>query len=81
MLAYVKRTTVKVPDELDARLRHEAARRNTTVSEVTREALEAYLGKGRPKLSFAASGRSGQRDVARRIEEILTEEWGRRGIT
>ncbi len=75
----MKRTTVKVPDELDARLRHEAERRGTTVSELTREALEAYLGPRRRRLSFTAVGRSGQRDVARRIEEILTEEWGRRG--
>jgi predicted DNA-binding protein len=78
MLAYLKRTTVKVPDELDARLRHEAERRGTTVSEITREALEAYLGPRR-RLSFTASGRSGQSDIASRIEEILEEEWGRRG--
>lgn len=79
MLAYMKRTTVKVPDELDARLRHEAERRGTTVSEITRDALESYLGGHRRRLSFTASGRSGQGDVARRIEEILEEEWGRRG--
>lgn len=78
MLAYMKRTTVKVTDELDARMRHEAERRGTTVSEITREALESYLGRGRRKLSFVASGRSGRRDVARRVEEILKREWGRR---
>ena len=43
MLAYMQRTTVKLPDELDARLRHEAKRRGTTVSELTREAIEAIL--------------------------------------
>ena len=31
----MKRTTVKVSDEVDARLRHEAARRGTTISELT----------------------------------------------
>lgn len=79
MLAYMKRTTVKVPDELDGRLRHEAERRGATVSEITREALESYLGGRRRRLSFTASGRSGQRDVSARIEEIIEEEWGRRG--
>jgi len=73
----MKRTTVKVPEALDTRLRHEAERRGTTVSEVTREALEAYLGKGK-RLSFAGLGHGGGVDVASRIEEILDEEWGRR---
>ena len=40
----MKRTTVKLPDELDAKLRHEAERRGITVSELTREAIEDYLG-------------------------------------
>ena len=43
MLAYMKRATVKIPDALDARLRHEARRRNLTISEGSREALEAYV--------------------------------------
>jgi hypothetical protein len=44
MLAYMARTTVKISDQLDARLRHEAVRRGMTVSELTREAIEAHLG-------------------------------------
>lgn len=75
----MKRTTVKVPDDLDARMRHEAQRRGLTVSEITREALESYLGGRKRHLSFAASGRSGRHDVSVRIEEILTREWGRSG--
>ena len=75
MLAYVKRTTVKIPEQLDARLRHEAARRGTTISEVTREALEAHLGgSGRRQLGAAAAGRSGRSDISERIEEILAAE-------
>ena len=75
-LAYVKRTTVKISDELDAKLRHEAARRGQTISEVTRVALEEYLGvRGRRRLLAAAAGRSHERDVARRIEEIVAREW------
>lgn len=78
MLAYMRRTTVKIPDALDARLRHEAARRNVTISDVSREALEAYLGAtgGGRRLHAAAAGRSGRSDVSERIEEILAAEVG-----
>lgn len=74
----MKRTTVKLPEELDARLRHEAARRGTTVSEVTREALAAHLGTGgRRSLLAAGAGRSGRTDVSERIEDILRQELAR----
>ena len=73
----MKRTTVNFPDELGARLRHEAEHRGTTVSAVTRAALEAYLDPKR--LSLIGLGRSGRSDVAQRVEEILREEWGHRG--
>ncbi|WP_420639563.1 CopG family transcriptional regulator [Candidatus Poriferisocius sp.] len=69
----MKRTTVKVPDEVDARLRHEAQRRGITISELTREALQAHLGMQR-RLGAAAAGRSGHRDISERIEEILARE-------
>jgi predicted transcriptional regulator len=69
----MKRTTVKLPDDLDARLRHEAARRKKTISELTREAIEAHLG-GRRRLLAAGAGRSGLDDVSERIEEILRAE-------
>jgi predicted transcriptional regulator len=72
----VKRTTVKLPDDLDARLRYEAARRESTISEVTREAIESHLGGPvvRRRLIAAKAGRSGRHDTARRIEEILRQE-------
>lgn len=78
MLAYVQRTTVKLPDELDARLRHEAARRGTTVSALTREAIEAHLGAGgsRRRLLAAGAGASGRDDISERIEAILRDEVG-----
>ena len=72
-----KRTTVKLPDELDALWRHEAQRRGTTVSELTREAIEAHLGRtvnGRRRLLAAGAGASGLSDVSERIEEILRAE-------
>jgi Ribbon-helix-helix protein, copG family len=72
----MKRTTVKLPDDLDARLRHEAARRKVTIAELTREAIEAHLG-GRRRLMAAGTGRSGRDDISERIEEILRAEAAR----
>jgi len=74
----MKRTTVKLPDDLDARLRHEAARRGTTISEIIREAIESHLGAKLPRRFLSAkSGRSGHHDTARQIEDILRREFGR----
>ncbi len=76
----MKRTTVKLPDDLDARLRHEAERQGCTVSDLTREAIDRYLGgssaTGRRHFIAAAAGRSGHRDISERVEEILSEELG-----
>ena len=78
MLAYMKRTTVKIPEELDLRLRLEAKRRGLTISQLTREAIEAHLGDRRARRLIAAgAGRSGRTDIAERIEEILRKEWGK----
>ena len=74
MLAYMRRTTVKLPDDLDARLRHEAQRRGITVSELTREAIEGHLGGRGRSLRAAGAGRSGRDDISERIEEILASE-------
>ncbi len=72
----MQRTTVKLPDELDARLRHEAERRGSTVSDLTREAIETFLGaqKGRRRLLAAGAAASGRDDISERIEEILAAE-------
>lgn len=72
----MKRTTVKLPDDLDARLRHEAARRDIAVSELTREAIEAHLGgpRVRRRLMAAGVGHSGHSDISERIEEIFRAE-------
>jgi predicted transcriptional regulator len=71
----MKRTTVKLPDDLDARLRHEAERTGSTIAEITRTALEAQLGSGpRRQLNAAAAGRSGRSDISERIEEIIAAE-------
>ena len=79
MLAYLmKRTTVKLPDDLDSKLRHEAVRRGKTISQLTREAIEAHLEpNSRRKLLAAKAGRSGRDDISERVEEILAAEVGR----
>ena len=74
MLAYMRRTTVMLPDDLDLQLRREAARRNMTISEVTREAIERHVGGPPRRLRAAGTGRSGRDDVSERIEEILAAE-------
>ncbi len=73
MLAYMVRTTVKLPESLDAQLRFEARRRGTTISALTREAIEEHLRSPR-RLGAAGAGRSGSRNVSERIEEILSSE-------
>lgn len=76
MLAYMQRTTVKLSDDLDARLRHEAERRGVTVSELTREAIETLLSapRGKRRLLAAGAGASGRSDISERIEDILASE-------
>lgn len=78
MLAYVRRTTVKLPDDLDARLRCEAQRRRVTVSEITSDAIETLLAapQGRRRLLAARAGASGRADISDRIQEILASELG-----
>lgn len=74
----MNRTTVKLPEEVDARLRHEAARRGVTVSDLTREAIEAYLGFGAGRqLAGGRTWQSGYDDTSERIEEILRREAAR----
>lgn len=67
---------MKLPDDFGSRLLHEAERRGTTISELTREAIEAHLGGGRTRrrLLAAGAGASGHADISERIEEILAAE-------
>ena len=68
------RITVKLPDDLHAKLRHEAARGGTTIADIIREVIEAHVGGSGRRLIAAKAGRSGRRDTARRIEEIIRQE-------
>lgn len=73
----MKRITVSIPDEIAEAVEREARRRRVPVSEIAREAFAARVNLGAQNrgLSFANLGRSGRTDTARRIEEILADEW------
>ncbi len=73
----MKRTTIKISEELDTKLRHIAAQRDGTLSEVIREALDLYANGTTPRRRFlsAGAGSGGGENVAARIEELLAEEW------
>lgn len=65
---------MKLPEDLDAKLRAEAARRGMTVSELTREAIETHLNGGpRRVLHSAGAGHSGRGDLSTRVDEIFGE--------
>jgi hypothetical protein len=70
---------VTLPDDLAVCLVREARRHRTSVSEIVRRSVTAFLGaSAEPReLPFAALGRSGRRHTARDAEKILTAEWGR----
>jgi len=74
----MRRTTVKLPDSLDRRLRHEAERRGLSLSELTREAIESHLTGRTHRRRLGSPGRSGRSDISHRIEEILRSELGTR---
>jgi metal-responsive CopG/Arc/MetJ family transcriptional regulator len=76
----MKRTTVFADEDVLKKLREIAKRENTTVSEVTRKALNEYVSRRRPKrsrLSLIGIGRSGRKDIAERAEELLGKGFGR----
>lgn len=74
----MRRTTLSLPDDVADALRREAHRRHTSASAVARDAITAHLhllpAQARP-VPFAAVGRSGQRRVARDMDELLAREW------
>jgi hypothetical protein len=71
----MKRTIVKPPKDVDAKLRHKAVRRGSTIADVTREAIEIHVSAvARRRLIAAKAGRSGRHDTARSIEEIIRRE-------
>jgi Ribbon-helix-helix protein, copG family len=76
----MSRTTILLNDDLMLRVRQLARANGTTMTDIIREALEAYVGQqqqGRV-LSFAGVGKSGRRSVSKNAEEILRRKADRR---
>lgn len=74
----MKRTTISLSDDLARALEREARRQGASVSAIAREALAERLRlptDGERELPFAALGHSGERETARRAEEIFAAEW------
>ncbi len=72
----MKRRTISISDEIDHALEREARRRAVPVSEITRRAIQQYLGiePGKPRqLPFAALGRSSRGIPARDMEDFLAQ--------
>jgi len=70
----VKRTTIMLPDDLDARLRLEARRRGVSVAQVAREAIERELpSRADGSLSFFAVGEGSPRDASERVDELVAK--------
>lgn len=79
----MKRTTIMLPDALDARLRHEARRRGVSIADVARHAIERELPEP-PRngaLSFFAIDAGGPADAAGRAEDIVGKAIDRRHPT
>lgn len=76
----MRRTTVFADDDVMKKLKEIAKRENSTVSEVTRKALNEFVSRRmrkRSRLSLIGIGRSGRKDVAERSEELLGKGFGR----
>lgn len=76
----MKRTTIMLPEELDARVRTEARRRGTSIAEVAREAIEQAVPPlaTRGSLGFFAVGEGKPSDVSERVDEFVGEAIARR---
>jgi predicted transcriptional regulator len=76
----VKRTTIMLPDDLDARLRHEARKRGVSIADVARRAIEEQLPEPGQSgtSSFFAIGAGGPSDAAGRVQDFVGPAIGRR---
>ncbi len=76
----MKRTTIMLPDELDARIRLEARRRGVSIADIAREAIEQHVpGPAQAgRLSFFAIGEGGPIDGSERVDELVGKAIARR---
>jgi hypothetical protein len=78
----MKRTTIRLPDDMDARLRLEARRRDQSIAQVVREAIERELPRhGGGRLSFFSVGEGSPRNAAEHVDELVGEAVRRRRHT
>jgi hypothetical protein len=76
----MRRTTIMLPEDVDARLRREARRRNVSVAEIAREAIEEHLPEPprSGRLGFFAVGDGDPGDVSERVDEFVGKAIARR---
>ncbi len=76
----MKRTTIMLPDDVEARLRVEARRRGVPIAQVVREAVTHHLSAEprRRALSFFALGEAGSPDGSERVDEHVGAAMRRR---
>ena len=76
----MKRTTVMLPDDLDARVRMEARRRGVSIADIAREAIEQYVAPPAPTghRGFFAVGEGGPPDASERVDEFVGKAIARR---
>jgi predicted DNA-binding protein len=75
----MKRTTIMLPDDVDARLRLEARRRGQSIARVAREAIERELPAPTDgRLGFFAVGDGSPRDASERVDELVADGIRRR---
>jgi hypothetical protein len=76
----VKRTTIMLPDDVDARLRLEARRRGSSIADVAREAIDRQLPPGPTEghLSFFSVGEGSPADASERVDELVGKAVARR---
>jgi hypothetical protein len=77
----VKRTTIMLPDELDARLRREAKMRGASIADVARKAIEEQLPDPTDDgghLSFFAIGEGGPKNASENVERFVGRAVGKR---
>lgn len=73
------RTTIMLPDDVDARLRLEARRRGQSIAQVAREAIEKELPRPADgRLGFFAVGDGSPLDASERVDELVADGIRRR---
>src|ERR671929_117117 len=76
MMCIMKRTTVMLPDDVEARVRLEARRRGVSVAQVVREAVERAVSAPEPArpLGFFAVGEGGPADASERVDDYVQRD-------